>query len=87
MVHSFAATGFLSFATQNTRPEKPSKQFPDGIPEYTEMPQPRIKDRTENQDPYFQEIEIDPEVYYPRDMLRECVLELPDLLRPPNDTE
>jgi len=66
-----------------------SKQFPDGIPEYIEMPQPRIKDRTENQDPYFQDIEIDPELYYPPDMLREMVLELPDPLRiplrPPED--
>ena len=58
-------------------------QFPDGIPEYIEMPQPRIKDRTENQDPYFQEIEIDPALYYPPDMLRDMVLELPDPLRIP----
>jgi len=66
-------------------------QFPDGIPEYIEMPQPRIKDRTENQDPYFQEIGIDPALYYPPDMLRDMVLELPDplriRLRDPNDED
>ena len=55
------------------------------------MPQPRIKDRTENQDPYFQDIEIDPALYYPPDQLRDMVLELPDPLRiplkPPANTE
>jgi ribonuclease Z len=52
------------------------------VPEFVDVPAPR-RPREEQQDPYFREIEIDPEKYMPPDVARDLVLSLPPDIRIP----
>jgi ribonuclease Z len=66
-------------------PSQMAKMFTgdDGIvPEFVDVPQPRVP-REEQQDPYFREIEIDPQLYTPPDVARDLVLALPPEIRIP----
>ncbi|MCL1588239.1 MAG: MBL fold metallo-hydrolase [Actinomycetia bacterium] len=57
--------------------------FPDGeIPEFLEIDPCKLP-REEQQDPYLREIEIDPALYTPPDVMRELVTRLPPTLKIP----
>lgn len=66
------------------KPAQMAKLFmEDGeVPEFVEVPAPRLP-REEQQDPYFREIEIDPEKYMPPDVARDLVLALPPGIKIP----
>jgi hypothetical protein len=54
----------------------------NGIPDFIDVPAPRLP-REDQQDPYFREIEIDPEKYMPPDVARDLVLSLPEGIKIP----
>jgi len=54
----------------------------NGIPDFIDVPAPRLP-REDQQDPYFREIEIEPDKYMPPDGARDLVLALPPAIQIP----